>query len=141
MLVRLIYASRAKAPITTETINGILLAARKHNPDNGITGILAYGNETFLQVLEGGRQQVNQLYGQLIHDERHTDVTLLDLSEIDCRQYANWSMGRGKLDRVNLSLLLKYSANPVFDPYSMSGKAVACLVQELVASASFVTRD
>ncbi|SMC19255.1 Sensors of blue-light using FAD [Andreprevotia lacus DSM 23236] len=141
MLVRLIYASRAQETISNEMVDAILQSARKHNATNGITGVLAYGNDVFLQALEGGREQVNLLYQRLGRDARHTDLTVLDYGEVDARQYAGWSMGRGKLDRVNLTLLLKYSPLPVLDPYSMNGPAVAALLQELVSSASFVCRD
>ena len=141
MLVRLIYASRACEPITDKLLDDIVRAARKHNPANGITGVLTHSGEVFLQALEGGREQVNLLYDRLMRDPRHADLTILDYSEIDARQYPNWSMGRGKLDRVNLTLLLKYSPLPVLDPYCMPGKSVAHLLQELVQSASFICRD
>ena len=38
--------------------------------------------KVFMQVLEGGREEVNRLYGKLLHDVRHTEVTLLDYAEI-----------------------------------------------------------
>jgi hypothetical protein len=41
---------------------------------------------------------------------------------------------------VNPSILLKYSERPVLDPYAASGQASMALLQELIATASIVTR-
>mgnify|MGYP002654675157 CR=1 FL=1 len=43
MLVRLLYVSRAVDPESGRAIESILSAARQHNLQNGITGILCYG--------------------------------------------------------------------------------------------------
>ena len=58
MLVRLLYASRPAAPLPTAVVDVILAQSRAHNARLGITGILCYNRETFLQVLEGGRDEV-----------------------------------------------------------------------------------
>mgnify|MGYP003336824774 CR=1 FL=1 len=58
MLVRLLYVSRAVEADPTAATDSILGAARTHNLANGITGILCYSNELFMQVLEGGRGAV-----------------------------------------------------------------------------------
>jgi len=60
-----------------------------------ITGVLCVcqGGNVFLQALEGGRDAVNALYGRIVQDPRHRDVTLLDYAEIDERRFAGWRMG------------------------------------------------
>ena len=60
MLVRLLYASRAAAAVTPETIESILAQSRAHNPALGITGILCHGGDVYMQALDdrlrdGGR--------------------------------------------------------------------------------------
>ncbi|WP_255988071.1 BLUF domain-containing protein [Chitinolyticbacter albus] len=137
MLVRLIYASRASAPITVESVEAILQASRARNPELGLTGVLCYTGDVFVQALEGGREQVNALYNRLQRDPRHRDLVLLDYAEIPARRYASWSMAKMRLDKVNVSLLLKYSATPTLDPYTMPGPATAALLEELAATASF----
>ena len=77
MLVRLLYVSRAVDPEDTKAIQSILDSARDHNLSNGITGILCYGGGIYLQAIEGGRMQVNELYGHIVRDDRHKDVALL----------------------------------------------------------------
>ena len=140
MLVRLLYASRAVEPLAPETIDAILASSRRRNPTLGITGLLCHSGDTFMQVLEGGREGVNQLYTRICQDLRHRDVILLHYEEIAERRFAGWTMGQVNLQRVNPSILLKYSEKPVLDPYAASGQASMALLQELIATASIVTR-
>ena len=141
MLVRLLYASRPAAPLTAEVVESILVHSRAHNARLGVTGILCYDREIFLQVLEGGRAAVNDLYGRILRDPRHTDVTLLDYAEIAERRFATWRMGNVRLNRVNLGTVLRFSETAVLDPFAMSGKAAIALLEELMSTAATVSRD
>lgn len=140
MLVQLLYASRAASTTTAATVSVILQQARLHNPHEGITGVLCHGDRYFLQLLEGGREQVNRLFSRIQRDPRHTDVVLLHYAEITERRYAAWTMGQTNLDRLNPATLLRYSALPVFDPFQLPGSSSMALVDELIASASVLGR-
>jgi hypothetical protein len=136
MLVRLLYASRATAPVKPELLATILKKSGTNNPPLGVTGLLCFSDDVFLQVLEGGRLQVSSLYNRIARDPAHTDVVLLTYEEIDERAFAHWSMGQVNLSRLNPSLLLKYSEKPTLDPYAVSGDVSLALLDELVATAS-----
>jgi hypothetical protein len=82
--------------------------------------------------------EVNGLYNLIAADPRHSDVAILSYEEINERKFANWSMGVVKLDHVNASLLLKYSATATLDPYGVSGAASMALLHELMARASII---
>lgn len=139
MLVRLLYASRSRDPITDETLLSILSQSRKNNPESGVTGVLCVShNNVFIQVLEGGRAEVNQLYGKVLRDDRHIDVTLLEYSEISERRFSGWRMGRVDLDKVNAAIVLKYSETPKLDPFQMTGIVALKLLEELASTASIV---
>ncbi len=138
MLVRLMYASRAADSVDQEALLAILRKSKAENSANGITGVLCFSGGIFLQLLEGGRQQVNTLYNRIAADKRHRDVVLLSYEEIGERRFAGWSMGQVNLSRLNPSLLLKYSETAVLDPYAVSGKVSMALFEELVATASIV---
>lgn len=140
MLVRLLYASRAHADNMAGAIESIVAQSRAHNPERGITGILCYGGDIFMQVIEGGRSEVNELYGHIVRDTRHRDVVLLKYDEITERRFAGWTMGHVNLDKINPSLLLKYSARPVLDPYSVSGDVSMALLEELISTAAIIGR-
>ena len=143
MLVRLLYASRSARDIDDALVASILERSQKHNLEHGITGILctySQGN-VFLQVLEGSRAAVNTLYGTIVRDPRHSDVTLLDYAEISERRFATWRMGNVRLNRVNLGTVLRFSETAVLDPFGMSGKAAIALLEELMSTAATVSRD
>lgn len=139
MLVRLVYASRAVGPIEEGVVSNILAQSRKNNPADGITGVLCICHSgVFLQVLEGGRVAVNTLYGKVLRDPRHTDVTLLVYEEILERRFAGWRMGRVDLEKVNTAVVLKYSELPRLDPFSISGAVAVTLLDELMSTAAIV---
>ena len=136
MLVRLVYASRAKATLTPAQFDDILTVSRRNNPANGITGVLCTSSFIFLQMLEGGRKEVSDTYNRIACDPRHQDVQLLHFEEIMARRFADWSMGKVSFDRINMAVLLKHSAKAVLDPYAVSGAVSVALIEDLVQSAS-----
>ncbi|PUA17834.1 BLUF domain-containing protein [Glaciimonas sp. PCH181] len=141
MLVRLIYGSTASDLVNHETIEKILESSRRNNPSQGITGVLCYDQNMFVQALEGGREQINALYARLQQDPRHTKLILLSYTEIEARLYPGWTMSKIRLDRINLSLLLKYSATATFNPYAVPGKTTVALLEELAATGCFSSRE
>ena len=138
MLVRLVYASRAVEAIDQAELMAILKKSKANNPPLGITGVLCFSEGIFLQVLEGGRSAVNQLYNRIATDARHTQVELMVYEEIGERRFAGWSMGQVNLSRLNPALMLKYSALPALDPFAVSGRVSLALFEELMATASIV---
>ena len=139
MLVRLLYCSRA-VDTSPEAIEAILSQSRQHNTASGITGILCYGGGIFLQAIEGGRMQVSDLFGHIMRDPRHKDVSLLDFEEIEERRFGGWSMGQVNVSKVNHAILLKYSEKPELDPYAVSGRVSLALLEDLMASAQICGR-
>ncbi len=138
MLVRCLYASRRPKALSAAALRSILEESRKNNVKNGITGVLAATSDSFIQVLEGGRAQVCDIYNQIAADKRHTDVTILSFEEITARHFESWSMGEVNVAQLNPAVLLKHSASLHIDPFTMSGGAVMALLNELVASGTVV---
>ena len=139
MLVRLLDVSRATES-TTESLEAILQRARRHNAEHGITGILCYSNNIFMQLLEGSREEVNCLYSEIQRDSHHTNVQLLHYDEITEREYPGWTMGLVDIDQLNTSIILKYSEGPDFNPYANSGWMSLAMLEELAATAQVVGR-
>ena len=140
MLVRLLYASRPAAPLTAAVVDAILVQSRAHNARLGITGILCYGRDTFLQVLEGGRDEVCELYNTIVRDDRHDHVRILCYEEIAERRFGNWTMGHVDVTTINPSLLLKYAELPVLNPFNCPGQASMALLDEFLATAAVIGR-
>ena len=55
--------------------------------------MLCYSDDLFLQVLEGGRDEVCELYNTIVRDDRHSNVRILIYEEIAERRFGNWTMG------------------------------------------------
>lgn len=138
MLVRLMYCSRTAGGVDPEELGHLLRQSRIDNAAAGITGMLCFSEGLFIQVLEGGRGPVNQLYQRILADPRHTDVVLLVYEEIAERRFAGWTMGQVNMARINTATLLKYSEKPALDPYAVSGKVTMALFEEMLATASVV---
>ncbi|MET0321119.1 MAG: BLUF domain-containing protein [Duganella sp.] len=140
MLVRLLYASFAATDTPVGGVTAIMQQAHAWNPKHGITGVLCHSDRLYLQVLEGGRDQVNALYAKILRDPRHTDVVLLHYEEISERCYSGWTMGQVNLNKLNPGTLLRYSALPEFSPHTLPGKSSLALIDELLAAASVLGR-
>ncbi|MDA0117824.1 BLUF domain-containing protein [Vibrio sp. T11.5] len=130
-LVRLVYASTITKGITESDIQNILDVARKNNALVDVTGLLLFNRNYFLQCLEGSRAQVNKIYHQILNDQRHEDILLLDYTEIFEREFGDWSMGYIPEMNLTTPINLKYSVQAKFDPYSMSGGSAHKLLLNL----------
>jgi hypothetical protein len=140
MLVRCLYASRAAKPLVSAVLDSILEQSSVNNPVRGITGLLCYTDDLFVQVIEGGRDPVCELFNSILRDDRHVGVRLLAYEEIGERRFGNWSMGKVDIRDVNPALLLKYSEKAALDPFATSGRATLALLEELVATGAIVGR-
>ena len=92
-MLQISYLSRARAPMSSAQLLELLLQSRSNNLERGITGMLLYGNGTFLQVIEGDDAAVDRLVDRISEDSRHDGIQLLGRREIQQRQYSDWSMG------------------------------------------------
>jgi hypothetical protein len=52
----------------------LLTHAQRLNAELAVTGMLLYGNERFLQVLEGEAEVVQEIYAQIKQDARHHNI-------------------------------------------------------------------
>ena len=92
-LVQVMYASAALAAFAPRDLAELLAKARANNEACDVSGLLVYFGGSFLQVLEGPNDDVELLYQSIIRDSRHTKCRLLLRSEIEEREFGEWSMG------------------------------------------------
>lgn len=71
---------------------GILSAARRNNPQLGITGALVCRQDLYLQLIEGPAEAIDALYARICEDDRHANVELLLSEEMGERLFPNWAM-------------------------------------------------
>lgn len=92
-LIQLIYVSSAENSFSEQELNDLLKAAREANQKNNITGLLLHKDGNFMQVIEGEKSAIKQLFTNIFRDERHARVTLVLKEDIEQREFADWSMG------------------------------------------------
>lgn len=93
MLVRLVYYSVATRDMSLLDIQSILEVARAHNRSINVCGMLCYEQKYFLQVLEGDREDVNELYLEIADDPRHDQVVIISYDVITAPLFPDWNMG------------------------------------------------
>ena len=99
MIYKLIYTSKA-APGTTDSIlEDILASANKNNGALGISGVLLFFDNSFIQLLEGDRDTVMALYNKIKDDPRHSDCDLMFEEYQDDRVFGDWRMAYVPLDQ------------------------------------------
>jgi len=91
-MIQLVYYSISKIDLTSEDMSDILVSSRKYNSNNNITGCLLYHNKVFLQLLEGDKEVVQNLYESIKKDTRHSNITLLIEEEVKEKMFPGWSM-------------------------------------------------
>ncbi|WP_201586916.1 BLUF domain-containing protein [Psychrobacter jeotgali] len=133
ILVSMTYASRANPDVSAKDFNEILKQAQTNNAANGITGMLIFNRNYFLQTIEGPRAKINRLLYSLIADQRHHDLQLLGSRELKHREWAKWSMNYASPSEANAAVYLKYSTTVDFNPYLLSAEAAHNLMHDLGA--------
>jgi len=91
-MIQVSYVSRLSQPMSSEQLLALLMQCRDNNSTQGVTGMLLYGNGTFLQVIEGEAAVIDGLVEKIWADPRHAEKKLLHRREISRREYADWSM-------------------------------------------------
>lgn len=90
-LMQLIYASRPFG-FTGDMLDDILMAARRNNRRDGLTGALICRADLFLQMLEGPRDKVTATFGRILRDDRHLEVSLVWSGDAPARLFGEWDM-------------------------------------------------
>ena len=91
-LTRLAYVSTAIRDMADEELAELLKQSRRDNEAADITGFLMYADRSFFQVIEGGWEAIDTLYGKIVKDSRHSGVTRILFEPADARVFPNWQM-------------------------------------------------
>ncbi len=108
-LVHLAYVSTQTRVMTAADLIGLLQEAREQNEERNISGILLHKNQSFFQVIEGNRANVDATFALIQRDIRHEGVEVLFDEPLDVREFSDWRMGFIDLDGIDVSMLRGYS--------------------------------
>ncbi len=100
---RMIYCSQATADFSPDELVALLELARRKNERAGLTGMLLYCSQSFLQMLEGDPSDLEATYEHISADPRHTNLRLLMDTDVPARLFPDWRMGFEHLDDEELA--------------------------------------
>ena len=119
-MIRLLYISTARQPVTPEELANILRTSRRNNAAVEVSGLLIVGGRRFLQALEGPEAAVMTTFDRIGRDPRHFAVVQLTREAITTRQFAGWAMGAqaGKApgEQASVSEAVQALIAPIADP-------------------------
>jgi hypothetical protein len=98
-LFRIVYVSTAQPGLTDKDIESLLNSAQSNNDERFITGYLVHNGPSFMQLLEGPFNEVDEIYARILRDRRHTGVVRITAEWAEHRVFPNWSMNYFRVDR------------------------------------------
>lgn len=104
----LIYISTATQPLNDDELKEILVKSQQNNSRDGLTGMLLYGEGTFVQLLEGDTAMLSKTYERIKKDKRHINISKLDEDSNDQRLFPDWSMGYKLMSADDMSEIKGY---------------------------------
>jgi Sensors of blue-light using FAD len=119
-LMHCIYASTAASTFKESDIPVLIEHARTANAERALTGMLLYIEGGFFQVLEGDDAVVDDVYGRIERDPRHSKITLIIREPIAARDFSEWTMGFCTVDPLEAGQLI--GENDFF-------KSASCITQ------------
>lgn len=119
----MLYHSRLAPNAPLSCISDIIKTARSFNAVNGLTGILVFDGQHFLQYLEGPVLPLQDLMVRIAQDSRHVNFTLQHHGSCSGeRLFRTWSMGYALID----------DADPLADLSSLMGNEALARLHSLM---------
>ena len=96
-MYRIIYSSRPFG-FDSSVLSGLLIDSRENNEKHNITGSLICRADIYLQMLEGQKKKVSEVFEKIKQDDRHLEVEVLSEGTIKERLFPNWAMKDDPVD-------------------------------------------
>ena len=95
---RIIYCSQATSDVSPDELVELLETSRRNNERDGLSGMLLYSSQSFLQTLEGDWEAVERTYDRILADTRHDNLRLLLDDDAAEPLFPDWTMGFEHMD-------------------------------------------
>lgn len=99
--------------------------AARRNKELGLTGVLLASRGRSLQVLEGDKTTVLNVFGAIAADPRHRDLHVVERREIRSRQFPDWTLCCGLFESDRSAFSTEPSLREGFAPEALT--PAACL--------------
>ena len=100
---RIIYCSQATSDVSPDELVALLELSRANNQRAGLSGMLLYSSQSFLQVLEGEDEPLRATYARILTDERHMNLRMLMNADVASAMFPDWTMGFEHVDDEELA--------------------------------------
>lgn len=97
-LFRIIYVSTARPGLTEADMLSLLNTSQSNNDERYISGYLVHNGGHFMQLLEGPRAEVGDLFNLILQDDRHSGVVRILSEQADRRAFPDWPMNYFRVD-------------------------------------------
>jgi hypothetical protein len=131
---QLAYVSTAVKLMTDDELIDILKVARRRNAEHDVTGVLLYSDGTFIQVLEGEPDSVDQIFESITNDKRHKNIIKLVDGSLDKKYFPDWNMGFAAIDKDRAREITGFlnSTGEILD--DESGNMLASILKTFIAT-------
>ncbi|MEH6762982.1 MAG: BLUF domain-containing protein [Aequorivita antarctica] len=121
MIRTIVYISNAVMLLEKKHLDELFYQCVQNNISNNVTGILIYKEGTFIQVLEGNDQDLNNLFKTIQQDKRHNNImTVLDRMNTK-RLFTKFRTGLSSLSNARqLTILETFLRNSKGSPHSQT---------------------
>jgi len=135
-LIRLMYCSKPAPSFQPGHIKEILHLARERNQAACVTGALVFHRKWFLQVIEGSRGAVTELFLRIARDPRHEQVHLMECVDVHERHFGEWNMAYCADTDAMRGTVLRFAGTSEFAPTEMSATSALRLMAAITGAAS-----
>jgi len=98
MLHTIIYISNAVRLLEEGHLNSLFSHSVYNNASKEITGILLYNEGTFIQIMEGNKETLSELFKVIRSDKRHNNITKILDRRIGERIFEKYRTGFNTLN-------------------------------------------
>jgi Sensors of blue-light using FAD len=137
MVHQLIYYSKSTCKggdaALLAQLRDIVSSARKNNARAGVTGFLIFDKTWFVQILEGDRANVSEIYNKIARDARHSGLNIINVRDVDGRLFPDWTMGSAVRSPDVRGVYLQHGIGGQLDPTSLGSDRVIKLALALQA--------
>ncbi|WP_375492385.1 BLUF domain-containing protein [uncultured Jatrophihabitans sp.] len=100
---RIVYCSQSTHDFTPDELVDLLGTSRDNNERDGLSGMLLYSSQSFLQLLEGGDAAIRSTYERIAADPRHMNLRKLADIDVPAPTFPDWTMGFEHVDDEELA--------------------------------------
>jgi hypothetical protein len=130
-LCSLIYASRRVSAEPSDILESIHAAAERNNALLGLTGALVFDHRGFVQLLEGCRANVTEMFLRIAQDPRHEDFRLLGVRDTPKRLFPQWSMHHAAIRGSGPVSARAFMPHAEFEPSNLGTDGAMALFEEV----------